>query len=194
MNPYEIISGLQYNDKKPRVHPNGFIQVDINEAERLHCWHPELPYRQKTYHPIHDHIFSFESRVLAGRLINVRYATEPYCGWGNKFERYMVQVTEGQETVLVKCPLLEYRVYENQVDVLQKGQGYLTTAFHFHETLSNIPTLTHMKKLGTGFVSGPNSNGASVLVPEGVIPDNDFTRAAVDTDLLWDLIHDAASQ
>src|SRR5271166_2045360 len=57
----------------PRVHPNGFIQLDLNEEHtlRLHVWPLiELPGRQKTNHPIHDHSFDMASTVLTGKLIN----------------------------------------------------------------------------------------------------------------------------
>lgn len=53
-----VIAELQATEAKPRVHPNGFIQLDISETDRLHVWHPSLPYRQKTFSPVHNHIFA----------------------------------------------------------------------------------------------------------------------------------------
>ncbi len=58
--------------KVPRVHGNGFIQLDLTDRTRLHVWHPSVP-RQKVATQIHDHVFSFESCCIVGRLINVVY-------------------------------------------------------------------------------------------------------------------------
>ena len=58
---------------EPRVHGNGFIQCDLPHRKRLHIWgHPAIP-RQKVSSPIHDHVFSFASIVLVGRLVNIVY-------------------------------------------------------------------------------------------------------------------------
>src|SRR4051812_11171605 len=124
MNANHIIEGLRKYNKQPRVHPNGFIQVDINEAERLHCWHPKLPYRQKTYHPIHNHIFTFDSVILTGRLINVRYEPFQWDGYGAAFNQYFVKLIEGQETQLVRSENMPYELIVEMCECLQVGEEY----------------------------------------------------------------------
>src|SRR3546814_6146607 len=66
---------------RPRVHGNGFIQLDLTERGRLHIWGaPRIP-RQKTATPIHDHVFGFESTVAVGRPVNLVFRIV-YCESG----------------------------------------------------------------------------------------------------------------
>jgi len=56
----------------PRVHPNGFIQIDkpASRKERVHIWpDAELP-KQGSHHSVHDHIFDMASLVLRGAMTN----------------------------------------------------------------------------------------------------------------------------
>src|SRR3546814_5268128 len=83
---------------RPRVHGNGFIQLDLTERGRLHIWgDPRIP-RQKTATPIHDHVFGFESTVVVGRLVNLVFSIV-YCESGG-FEVYAPSIREGEDTVL----------------------------------------------------------------------------------------------
>src|SRR3954453_8938459 len=80
-----------------RVHPNGFIQLDLVEPEygasmggswyashqqghsgaalRLHIWNPpghELPH-QETVNEVHTHVFDMQSNVIVGTLEQWRF-------------------------------------------------------------------------------------------------------------------------
>lgn len=57
------LAGLRAVGERPRVHGNGFIQLDVTPRTRLHFWSPEIP-RQKVATPIHDHVFGFVSYVI----------------------------------------------------------------------------------------------------------------------------------
>jgi hypothetical protein len=75
---------------------------------------------------------------------------------------------------------------------VQPGEDYHVLPFAFHETLANEPTLTIMTKQPfDGARAGVNSTGATVMVPVGQRPDNDFRREAVDASVLWELIKEA---
>lgn len=194
------LNDLRADNKVPRVHPNGFIQVDINKAQRLHCWSPLNPYRQKTYHPIHNHIFNFVSEVIVGRLINVDYGVafppEDFDQIGTFHDAWEVKVIEGEETQLIKQDGPPMIVVPCNMACIQRGQKYEVQKFEFHESLAPVPAITIMTKYGLGpddMKAGPNSQGATVLVPCGVTPDNDFLRSEVDTDLLWEIIYETAS-
>lgn len=193
------LNDLRAANKTPRVHPNGFIQVDINKAQRLHCWSPLNPYRQTTYHPIHNHVFSFVSEVRVGRLINVDYGVGTWTDdmpSGLRHIPWHVELIDGEETKLVPeggPPLL---VVPTNMSCVQEGQKYEIGKFDLHEATCPIPTITVMTKYGLGpdgAKEGPNSQGAVVMVPEGITPDNDFLRSEVDTDLLWEIIYETAS-
>lgn len=173
---------------EPRVHPNGFIQLDMSELQRIHVWHPRLPYRQRTYHPVHDHAFAFTSMVHSGRLVNVQYdiASDDLRG------AHYVAEAEGigpSESVL--RPVEPGRFYKlsarSPAAIVQPGERYHMDAGVLHETLSNEPTLTVMRK----DYPGTPLWKPRVMVPRGVAPDNEFRRSDVDTDLLWELIAEA---
>lgn len=201
MGPDSLIAelnDLRSANKTPRVHPNGFIQLDISKAQRLHCWHPENPYRQKTYHPVHNHIFNFVSEVRVGRLININYdiAFPKEEVLGKFHDAYEVKLVEGEETQLVKMEGEPLLLVPSGMACVQRGQKYEIAKFDLHETMCPIPTITVMTKYGLGpdgAKEGPNSQGATVLVPQGVVPDNDFLRSEVDTDLLWEIIYETAA-
>ena len=183
------VAVLRAQDLIPRVHPNGFIQLDLNASHRLHVWHPRLPYRQKTYHPIHDHVFDFTSHVYGGRLVNVAYHLRPdHNGTHLLWEAHCM---EGEESILKPDPLNGPRtLVQESVKVVQPGQSYFFPAFRFHETLSNIPTLTIIEKGGLTEYERDKYK-PNIAVPIGVEPDNDYRRVDVDEEGLWELIAEA---
>jgi len=185
-----VIAELKTTQAKPRVHPNGFIQLDINEKDRLHVWHPSLTVRQKTFSPVHNHIFSFHSEIYVGRLINVCYQKD--AAPTGTHEEWRVQLIEGEETKLVRQGEARYHLDPVEMEVMFPGDLYFMPKWEFHEILTNEPTMTVIRKKGAVLTLGPNSGGASVMVPVGEEPDNDFRRGDVDTDALWDLILETA--
>lgn len=175
---------------EPRVHPNGFIQLDLNDTHRLHVWHPSLPYRQKTYHPIHDHVFGFTSKIFSGRITNVQYDVVADSLNGT---HYMAQArsTGPEETILIGAPQPSYYdLRPHDGATFQAGEQYEFPAFQFHEILFNEPSLTIIRKHTITMYEG-NPRSPTVMVPRGVCPDNDFCRKDVDTDFLWELIVEA---
>lgn len=173
----------------PRVHPNGFIQLDLDEQFRLHVWHPDLPYRQETYHPIHDHVFDFTSYIYSGRLVHIVYNT--IADSKGSHILWQAECTGPNESILVPCKdATRLRLCPMQSSVLQPGQSYHFKAFCLHETLSNEPTMTIMQKHGATIYQG-NIHKPSIAVPFGVKADNKFRRDAVNTDILWNLISKA---
>lgn len=86
-----VLDLKQRGSGNPRIHPNGFIQLDLTEVEedwhrshkkghsgsnkRLHIWNPPgiiLPH-QETYNEVHDHVFDMHSTVVYGTLWQVLY-------------------------------------------------------------------------------------------------------------------------
>jgi hypothetical protein len=176
----------------PRVHPNGFIQLDLDAQHRLHVWHPRLGIRQDSYSPVHDHIFGFESFIYSGRLVHVAYLRGRSVA--PTHERWRVaHAAAGETTVLARvegedpCVLVA-----TDTTVCQAGERYGFVAYRLHETLSNEPTLTIMRKVPfSGMRAGTNCEGASVMVPIGQAPDNDFNREAFDAERLWTFVEEA---
>ena len=171
-----MIAEAKRQGRKPRVHGNGFLQLDLDDVRRFHIWgHPLIP-AQKTPTPIHDHTFTFESEVIVGVMVNdlFRYeVTSP-----NRFTHrvYRAQVREGEDTMLVA---------ENAWDSwgelkflgrheLLPGASYTLTPEAIHESSVKGLTLTVITKHGKTLSQGGSS--PRVFVPKGVEPDNSFHR------------------
>ena len=185
---------------RPRVHGNGFIQLDVFEKnvmcvgnksysdDRIHFWgHPDIP-KQKVETPIHDHVFDFISICLKGSLLNVVYKTIE----GDDYTVYQPTVRREQDTVLLPTEEKVSLVYAdyNAATVSLTGWSYHMLAYQIHETFVHNPTVTLMKKLQPTLLQNPGGPKPSVFVPRGVEPDNEFDRYAASTELLWDIIEE----
>jgi len=175
-------------DTQPRVHGNGFIQLDLMNGKRLHFWgHPDIP-RQVRATPIHDHTFGFKSWCLRGRLVNIVYEL---LGNGMEYRIYRVRNRDGEDTELVPT---EHRVGLLPVKVevivspdwcVSMPSSYSLNSFCFHETFAPEPTITCMEKTHKREGATPH-----VLSPTGIAPDNDFNRHSHDPKLLWRIIEE----
>ncbi len=184
------IDELRDTGNRPRVHGNGFIQLDLTDRLRLHVWgQPTIP-RQKVASPVHDHIFSFKSMCHVGRLLNVRWDPVPSLISGT-YRLWQAQPAEsGHDTRLVMMdepPV--YLVHEFTREVTH-GSGYHVYAFKFHETVAMEPSITIIEKDGGTLVQDPGGYRPKVCVPVGVEPDNEFSRDNHDQILLWMIIDD----
>lgn len=177
---------------EPRVHGNGFIQIDLSPDHRLHIWgHPDIP-RQEYSTPVHNHIFNFTSLVLVGLMINTTFrvtadhengthvpwsAQPPLSGHDSKLTRDMVEQ--------------RYSVVKSARKVIYPGEGYFFPAMVFHETIVTCPTATLITKAGKTIKDNPTSSvKPTVMVPVGHEPDNEFDRHAHDRDMLMRIVKD----
>jgi hypothetical protein len=178
------VQDLKATGKKPRVHGNGFIQLDLNDegTRRLHVWDESIP-RQTVATPVHDHVFALKSRVIAGTLIHE--VLEPIEGDTHRIFR--AQQEEGtQNTILVPDEgTVALKVAERFV--LPAGVEYEFPAWELHQTDHRGLTATIMEK-----IDAPQEYGRPrVLVPTGQEPDNEFKRDGIDPETLWPLIERA---
>lgn len=188
----------------PRVHGNGFIQLDLALDEhseypgdvRLHVWgDPRIP-RQKVASTIHDHIFTFQSEIVIGKLVNVKYAVYTETKTGN-YKVYEPFVREGQDTGLADTKRVVF-AKPSGFELIAAELGYNTTysmkAGEYHETMADRPAATIMSKVGPSQVEAANAGlpvaKPHVLVPVGREPNNDFKRNGFDESLLWEIIYD----
>lgn len=173
---------------RPRVHGNGFIQLDLTERTRLHVWGDKRIPRQKVSSPIHDHVFGFTSRIIVGRLINVVYTIEPRTF--GEYRVYIPEIREGEDTILKGTGMVVI-VEPIEVDMIAWGSGsaeYGMLAGDFHETFApDGPAATIMTKDDTLEIEDVLPR---VLVPVTKVPDNDFNRYDADEDMLWRIIKD----
>ena len=178
--------------RKPRVHPNGFVQFDVEpNILRLNVW-PEtpIPGHPGRIHPIHNHSFDLKSKILLGQLTNDVYAYEPAPGYGDMVLHTARRVNT-HDSILVPeakdrwgrpmaavgyMTLISSRTY-------RQGESYTLEKHLFHDSINKGLTATLMS------LEKPSKNYApQVAVPVGVEPMNNYLRDDFDEDLLWNII------
>lgn len=181
---------LRAGSFRPRLHPNGFIQLDLTAdlSKRLHVWPDENIQAQKTRHPIHDHSFAMESTVLTGCLTNLTYEFQT--------SAYNIQTTlyhakrfaDSQDTVLTPClraadgsSITGYLRFLKG-DVYFPGSTYRLDRRILHDSIPHGLTATVMTKT---FVS---EYSPLIAMPKGIEPDNDYRRQTIDEEILWSFI------
>jgi hypothetical protein len=77
LNVRAYVESLMREGLRLRKHPLGFLfstmQVGHQRLFRLHIWHPKWRVCEAPDWRVHDHSFSFRSRVLVGRLEHIVY-------------------------------------------------------------------------------------------------------------------------
>lgn len=173
---------------RPRVHGNGFIQLDLTARRRLHIWgDPRIP-RQTVPSTIHDHTFTFSSRVYRGQIVH-REITICRRQEG-AYRLYQAVTRHGEDTRLVAGDE-RYDALVTREHVLRAGATYDFAAGRFHETIAPWLCVTVIDKDGPTLAQGGPS--PRVLVPYDLGPDNSFDRYQEKPDLLWEIIFEALS-
>lgn len=164
------------------LHGLGFIQVKLGGKQRMHVWHPDLPRRLCFEHSaIHDHRFSFTSRVLVGEMINVIYSDL------QESPTHIAYLHEGERSARGNRGWDEdYRcsLEETGRETVEAGRLYNMPAYVFHKTVpggdGRVATL--MTKTWEG------TKGAHSLCEIGVTPDADFDRKCLHPRSLWEIV------
>lgn len=173
--------------RRPRVHPNGFIQFDlVPNRLRLNVWTPQA-LRPKPMHPIHNHSFDVSSQIIVGMLTNLTYDFNP--------AHYEEPIT----TVLYRATRLpdsfdsELRKVtdRNPYGTLElssatshsPGDTYYMERKTLHDSIPHGLTATIMKSLD------PDPNyGPIIAVPHGIDVDNTHRREEFEEGVLWEHI------
>lgn len=172
---------LRNGKAQPRLHGNGFIQLDLPDGTRLNIWHPNLvEYGQVVRTPIHDHRFSFHSEVILGSQDHQEYAMME----GESHYLLTLQRLSGTEdTKLLPYlgPTVDFRPLQRLT--IPRGSSYDFEFGLFHETApveftATVMTKTYDEPLWT----------VRVGCPVDMQPDNEFDREDVSKELLWSYI------
>lgn len=186
MNIHDV---MQRASGLPRVHGNGFIQLDLEKGSRLHIWgHPALP-RQKVDTGIHDHRFGFRSKVIVGRVVNAIWRTQI----SEENPTHKIYIPKGHSDQSENTTLSDsgevVRASISYSETMLAGESYVMHPRAFHETFTDRPSATIMTKT----VSDDN-HVARVLVPMGYEPDNEFHRDhAMNVPRMWKIIEEVLS-
>lgn len=193
-----MLIACQSNGAVPRVHGNGFIQIDVpwDDKVRINVWgHPDIPC-QDSPSPIHDHRFGFISKIYKGVMTNHNLVYS-HLHHAPTHQVYNPVCREGEDTILV--PENQSYVADKQIDLLVgktqqfsqsyvPGETYEMRPFEFHETGVCEPTITVIQKFPVTVEY--DSRKAQVLVPIGAEPDNKFTRDNTTAEELWRIIQE----
>jgi hypothetical protein len=189
---------LRASGHVPRVHPNGFVQLDLVKPgpatqRRLHIWPDTTKYKLKTQtttHKIHDHRFDMHSKVILGALSDERYIFIPKVTTiVSTHELYIANYRTRHDTQLLSAGVFGVPRMTLQKFV-RKGQDYQLAFGIFHDSVPmELPTATIME------TSNPRNDVAvRVLIPMGVKPDNDFNRHTSNSEsLLWEIIEEVCA-
>lgn len=178
---------LKASGQKPRVHGNGFIQIDLpQEGYRMNIW-PKQRERFETQRvdtSIHNHKFSFRSMVLCGRLIHTQYEDLTVCIHG-PYSVYKIVPGELEDTKMILATPHRVDFKHSQEFWLNKGSVYEFPHSQFHKTdgSSEVLTATLMKKTEINDAVVPH-----VLCSFMKKPDNDYSRYQIEEEKLWPFI------
>lgn len=175
---------------KPRVHGNGFIQLELTESIRLHVW-PDHTYpikKQKVDTGIHTHRFSFKSTVISGELVHITYRFHMIRDGSNLILGRPTHrlYTPGDDERLKPTEMIGQLSLLDKL-ILKPGDEYTFNAGKFHATLPVADlsaTLMEKRSVGTGPVY------VVCRIDEG--PDNEFDRDTDNSEIfLWGIINEA---
>lgn len=166
------------------LHGLGFIQVKLENDQRLHIWHPELP-RRKCFKDssIHSHRFSFTSRVIIGTQVHRAWTVSArgaptHIGYSHGGERISCG---GRPWDFAG----EYFLKPNFENKIKAGGEYYFHADEYHDTPNEGIVVTVMTKLAA------YKNPAISFCKIGVKPDDKFNRYQLSECELWDYVTDA---
>lgn len=178
--------------RKPRVHPNGFVQFDIEpNILRLNVWPAEpIPGHPGRIHPIHNHSFDIRSKIILGALTNEVFEFTPAPGYGDMVLHTARRIAT-HDSILVPEAMDRWGRPMSAVGYMecvarrtyQPGESYSLEKHLFHDSTAKVLTATLMT------LEKPSKHYApQVAVPIGVEPMNEFSRDGFDEELLWGVI------
>lgn len=165
--------------KNFRIHGNGFIQADLGEDLRIHVWHPDLP-KQKVSTPIHNHCFSFSSRVVVGAIEHREFeVVNVGRNAGDKvvYNKYRAQHRDREDTVLVKESNAIYTAESKKKEkIVRAGKVYTFKRGAYHTTFPQFNGIaaTIMERFNVGPDIQP-----TILCLVDEEPDNEFHRYTI---------------
>lgn len=129
------------------LHGLGFIQLKLQGNQRLHVWHPELPRRNCFEHSaVHNHRFSFTSRVLKGTQVNQRCDLEVVKPETGSHVLISHNGPRGDHGGRLSYPVADVNIFERDLEHYEPGEEYTMPAMEYHHTPCEGIVVTLMKK------------------------------------------------
>jgi hypothetical protein len=168
------------------LHGLGFIQLKLAGSQRMHVWHPDLPRRTcYDFSAIHNHRFSFDSRVLIGTQINRRYNMIERSDGSGSHDVISHDGPRSEQGGRVSFVSGQADVAAFEDEEIAAGVSYHMPIGQYHETPNTGVVVTIMTKLVEGTVH------ACSLIERGHIFDQAFDRYQLPAERLWQFVVDA---
>lgn len=168
------------------LHGLGFIQLVLEGNQRMHVWHPDLPRRDCYEHSaIHNHRFTFISRVLKGTQVNQRCDLEivkPGTGSHVLISHNGPRSAKGGRE---SYPVADVNVQRRPIEHYEAGQEYVMPAGEYHHTPCHGIVITIMTKQAEMAIH------ANSVCKKDVEFHNDFDRFQLSPDELFAYVVDA---
>jgi len=169
----------------PRLHPNGFIQLDLDDRTRLHVW-PDEPVRVRTPSAsIHDHVFGFESRAYLGTLVDRRYDLVEDPEGDFELHGVVCYVVGKKDAGLHRLDDKRYRLVLTDERRVTAPGSYVMPPSIFHESVAEGLALTVIA------MTAPDpARPARVVCRRGGVPAEIFKRdgGPEERERLWSII------
>lgn len=179
------LSTLKASGMEPRVHGNGFLQLDLTPTTRLHVWDEGLP-KQTLRTSIHDHLFGINSTVICGALLHTEFDIEAVPFKNANYNVFVAEAQEGTNNTILVPTGESVILHKVASSLMLPGTSYYFPPFKFHDTDYRYgTTATIMEKVDK------QQGQSRVLVPLGGTPDNDFDREGFDPEELWPFVERA---
>lgn len=171
----------------PRVHGNGFIQLDVpgSDVHRIHIWPEQKLQTQKVYTGIHNHKFSLKSKVLLGKLIHTQFEDLIEDENGD-YKIYKTVPRDREDKGLILASPHLFKFTNPQTFQMTAGSEYEFMYGKFHDSNGSGLTVTLMEKTTVN-----ESIEVIVTCPKHREPDNEFNRYQFSEKVLWPIIEDA---
>lgn len=181
------IDDIRKLGNEPRLHGNGFIQLDLTASSRLHVWPSPNIQPQKVSTQIHDHRFELFSMILCGALIHTEY--EIVEDMNGRYHVYHAKPRDREDTQIVRADDKNYSLKQTRWQWMEVNSRYTFPAYLFHETKACGLTATIMKK-----INSDSSYFPRILCHRTEEPDNEYNRYQVDPKDLWPTIEEALAK
>jgi hypothetical protein len=174
-----LLTKWQEEGLRPYYFGLGFIQLKLNNEERVHFYHPDLPPIVNYEEEIHDHRYHFHSKILKGSLNNRIYLFEAdkngqHLSQKESCDEKIILTDEQKEPVKGNLNLFAEMIYT-------ENQSYYMD-FHSLHTVQTEHCITWLKR------SNYMQNLATVIRPmeaEKICP---FSKK-IDEKTCWDIMY-----
>lgn len=168
------------------LHGLGFIQVVLGGNQRLHVWHPDLP-RRDGYDDsaVHNHRFSFTSRVLKGLQRNQRVDLEIVKPGTGGFDLISHNGPRSDKGGRESFPVASVNLHMREREEYRPGEEYFMPALEYHHTPNSGIVVTVLQKHEEGTIH------ASSVCRAGVPFHYDFDRFQLSPQQLWGCVVEA---